>query len=134
MTDFAITQLLNLLQALTSEEIDQGYGGHSLFEGAPVSYQQMVDVLMPQLYNYYQTAVQNLSTQMEIFEKLLQVFSILGQLGQLCNFDFTNLLITRYNMIMNSIMFADTALVKSSELPQFASGMIFVSTLIPTCD
>lgn len=37
-------------------------------------------------------------------------------------------------MIMDSILFADTALVKSSELPQFASGMIFVSTLIATCD
>ena len=71
---------------------------------------------------------------MEIFEKLLQVFSILAQLGQLCNFDFTNLLITRYSMIMDSILFADTALVKSSELPQFASGMVFVSTLIPSCD
>lgn len=60
-----------MLQALTAEEIDYSYDGHSLFEGAPVSYQQMVDVLMPQLYNYYQTAVQNLNTQMEIFEKLL---------------------------------------------------------------
>lgn len=39
MTDFAITQLLNLLQALTAEEIDYSYNGHSLFEGAPVSYQ-----------------------------------------------------------------------------------------------